>query len=63
MAVGRFNDNKSNTLFEVGGGHNVNERFNIFEVYADGDIGIRFNGNTYSLQKMLAAYFTDANLK
>lgn len=63
VAVGRFNANRSDTLFEVGGGHNVNERFNIFEVYADGDVGIRFNGKTYSLQKMLASYFTDANLK
>lgn len=63
VAVGRFNANRSDTLFEVGGGHADDNRLNVFEVYNDGDIGIRFNGKTYSLQKMLASYFTDANLK
>ena len=34
-----------------------------FEVYPDGDIGIYKDGKVYSLHKMLASYFTDANLK
>lgn len=61
--IGRYNNNKPNTIFEVGGGHADDNRLNVFEVYADGDIGIYYNGKIYSLHKMLAAYFTDANLK
>lgn len=63
VAIGQFNIDKEGTVFEVGGGHADDNRINAFEVYLDGDVGIRFNGKTYSLHKMLASYFTDANLK
>lgn len=34
--VGKINDNKSSTLFEVGNGTGANARSNAFEVYSDG---------------------------
>ena len=34
--VGKYNNNKSNTLFEVGNGTSNSSRSNAFEVYADG---------------------------
>lgn len=37
-AIGKFNDNKSTTLFEVGNGTSTNARNNAFEVYSDGKI-------------------------
>lgn len=45
--VGKFNNNnKSNTLFEVGNGTDNTHRSNAFEVYQDGTIGIpNFNSN------------------
>lgn len=36
--VGKINDNKSSTLFEVGNGTGANARSNAFEVYSDGKI-------------------------
>ena len=61
--IGKYNKNKENTLFEVGNGVDADHKSNAFEVYEDGDIGIYKDGKIYSLQKMLAAYFTDENLK
>lgn len=37
-AVGKYNNNKSGTLFEVGNGTSTNARNNAFEVYSDGKI-------------------------
>lgn len=37
-AIGKFNDNKSTTLFEVGNGADSSHKSNAFEVYANGDI-------------------------
>ena len=37
-AIGKFNDNKSTTLFEVGNGADSSNKSNAFEVYANGDI-------------------------
>ena len=37
-AVGKYNSNKSGTLFEVGNGSSSNARSNAFEVYSDGKI-------------------------
>lgn len=36
--VGQYNDNKSNTLFEVGNGTSNSARSNAFEVYFNGDV-------------------------
>lgn len=63
VAVGRFNNPVSGTYFIVGNGTADDNRSNAFEVYSNGDIGIKYGSNTYSLHKMLKAYFTDANLK
>lgn len=41
VAVGRYNDNQSDTIFEVGGGDNYNERKNLLEVKKqNGDLKI-----------------------
>jgi hypothetical protein len=61
--IGKNNNNKEGTLFEIGNGADANNRGNAFEVYEDGDIGIYKDGKIYSLHKMLAAYFTNTNLK
>lgn len=37
-AIGKFNDNKTNTLFEIGNGTADDARSNAFEVFADGQI-------------------------
>ena len=42
---GRYNDNKTNTLFEVGYGTGNNDKLNIFEVYSDGSLSTD-NGTT-----------------
>jgi len=42
-AIGKYNDNKANTLFEIGKGTDDNARSNAFEVYKNGDINV--NGN------------------
>lgn len=44
-AVGKNNNNKSTTLFEVGNGTGSNARSNAFEVYSDGKIS-QDNGST-----------------
>lgn len=43
FVIGRFNDNKTDTLFEVGNGSSDTDRKNAFEVCGDGSIRI---GNT-----------------
>lgn len=52
---GKFNDNKANTLFEVGNGSTNTNRSNAFEVYANGDINvggeIKVQGQPFSLGK------------
>jgi hypothetical protein len=53
--IGKNNDNKENTLFEIGNGADVDNRGNAFEVYTEGDVAIRYNGQMYSLQKILEA--------
>ena len=40
---GKYNDNKSDTLFEVGNGTGDNARSNAFEVYENGDVNIKGN--------------------
>ena len=40
---GKYNDNKADTLFEIGNGTGINDRSNAFEVYSNGDINV--NGN------------------
>ena len=44
-AIGKNNDNKSTTLFEVGNGADANNRSNAFEVYSDGSLSTD-NGTT-----------------
>ena len=39
-AIGKYNDNKANTLFEIGKGTDDNARSNAFEVYKNGDINL-----------------------
>jgi hypothetical protein len=68
VIVGQYNNDtadvsRDGSIFTVANGASDGERSNAFEVYKDGDIGIYKDGKIYSLQKMLAAYFTDANLK
>lgn len=47
VAVGKFNENKANTVFEVGGGTGVSgdadERKNLMEVRANGDLNVAGN--------------------
>lgn len=52
--VGTYNENKSDTLFEVGNGENGNTS-NAFEVYKDGTLGIPnfdSNGNKIGMKKI-----------
>ena len=51
FVCGKFNENKYNTVFEVGYGADGDNRANVFEVYANGDIGI---GNVIFTQPELA---------
>lgn len=53
--IGKNNTNKEGTLFEIGNGADTDNRGNAFEVYAEGDVAIRYNGQMYSLQKILEA--------
>jgi hypothetical protein len=50
-AIGRYNDNKSDTLFEVGNGSTESNKSNAFEVYKNGDVNvngdIKKNGSPY----------------
>lgn len=62
LATGSCNKRNDNTYFIVGNG-TAESPSNAFEVYTNGDLGICKNGKIYSLHKMLAAYFTDENLK
>lgn len=62
LATGSCNKRNDNTYFIVGNGTEESPS-NAFEVYTNGDLGICKNGKIYSLHKMLASYFTDANLK
>lgn len=62
FVLGRCNKENSNALLIIGCGTD-DRQDNAFEVYSDGDIGIKKGDKIYSLHKMLAAYFTDANLK
>lgn len=58
MSIGAYNIGKEDTLFEIGHGKKADEvitRINVFEVYADGTVGIKYGNNIYSLQKILAA--------
>ena len=45
--VGKINDNKSSTLFEVGNGTGANARSNAFEVYSDGKISCDNGSSKY----------------
>ena len=40
-AIGKYNDNKSYTLFEVGNGTDDNNRSNAFEVRNNGDVNVK----------------------
>lgn len=53
--IGKNNLNKEGTLFEIGNGADADNRGNAFEVYTEGDVAIRYNGQMYSLQKILEA--------
>jgi len=44
--IGKYNDNKSNALFEVGNGTSENTRSNAFEVYQDGHAEVGLMGDT-----------------
>lgn len=46
FVVGRYNDNKNITLFEVGNGKTNNSRSNAFEAYADGHAEVQTMGTT-----------------
>lgn len=46
FVVGRYNDNKNTTLFEVGNGKNDDSRSNAFEVYQDGHAEVQTMGKT-----------------
>lgn len=41
FVCGKYNDNKEDTLFEIGNGTSYNDKRNAFEVYADGSLGLR----------------------
>lgn len=45
-ASGKFNANKSNTLYEVGNGTSDSNRKNAFEVYTDGHAEVQTQGNS-----------------
>ena len=45
-AIGKYNDNKSNTLFEIGNGNSDSKRNNAFEVYKDGHAEVRTAGTS-----------------
>ena len=53
--IGKNNVNKEGTLFEIGNGADAENPGNAFEVYTEGDVAIRYNGQMYSLQKILEA--------
>ena len=53
--IGKNNLNKEGTLFEIGNGADADNPGNAFEVYTEGDVAIRYNGQMYSLQKILEA--------
>ena len=59
--VGKYNVGKHNTVFEVGNGKSDSERSNAFEVYENGDIGIKYNGDEYLLFKVLSDFLVDKN--
>lgn len=40
-AIGKYNDNQSSTLFEVGNGTSNSARSNAFEVYSNGDVNVQ----------------------
>ena len=46
LVTGTFNDNKEDTLFEVGNGTNNDNRSNAFEVYNDGHAEVQNMGST-----------------
>lgn len=46
FVIGKRNENKADTLFEVGNGADANNRSNAFEVYADGHAEISAMGST-----------------
>lgn len=45
-AIGRFNSNNTNTLFEVGNGTDSSSRSNAFEVHKDGHAEIKLQGTS-----------------
>lgn len=51
---GAYNVGRDNTFFEIGNGNKTKSE-NAFEVYTDNTIGIKYQGKTYSLQKILEA--------
>ncbi len=57
--VGKYNDNSNwgnnRPVFMVGNGTSDSDRSNIFEARQDGTIAIIYNGQKYSLQKILEA--------
>lgn len=64
FVLGRCNNTTrgDGALFIIGCGSDADGGENAFEVYSNGDIGIKKGNKIYSLHKMLAAYFTDTNL-
>ena len=72
FVIGRLNRCKTNTIFEIGNGFAIDGapeaswvHQNAFEVYDSGDVGICYNGQIYSLHKILEklSVFTTDNLK
>ena len=57
--LGKYNDNtnwgNNRPVFMIGNGTDNSNRSNIFEIRQDGTIAIKYNGQKYSLQKILEA--------
>lgn len=60
-AIGKNNDNKSTTLFEVGNGADANNRSNAFEVYSDGSLSTD-NGTTKVKLEDVVTYTTNQHI-
>lgn len=46
FVAGKHNDNKSNTLFEIGNGNDQQNKSNAFEIYLDGHAEVQTQGET-----------------
>jgi len=54
LSVGRYNENKNNILFSIGGGTALNDRMNMFEVNEDGEVYMWVGGNYIAINDILA---------